>query len=188
MMWNSVENNSPNFGARHLLKTSIVEKVANEAKNIEANLVEMKFSDINDYAVLDNLKSSWSKGEYTQMICSPSYNDSRKIQVLTLQTDGFERLDEDKILGVVDILINGEKATIRFLQGKPSIVYDKNRKIHRIGDALCNGLRTWLKEHNIKTLDVFVERSKQPFYRKALPDIRDKACTQDSYTNMILDV
>ena len=188
MMWNSVENCSPNFGARHLLKTNVIKKVANEAKSIEANLVEMKFADVNDSAVLENLRSSWSKGEYTQMICSPSYDNSRKIQALTLQKDGFERLDEDKILGLIDFRKNGEKATIRFLQGKPSIVYSQNRDISKIGEALCKGFRQLLGEEGVKSVDVFVEKSKQPFYRKVFPDIRDKVSNQDSYTNMILDV
>lgn len=186
----SVSNKNINFQAKFLAKTQVYKKIENSQKKLlpqEVNLLELNMNNANDLQALDYIKQNWINSEYVGIICSPSNDTRRKLHVLTLQTANFDKLENDKILAIHDILVDGEFSRWRFLQGRPDIVYNASREIIGVGRAVLESTKNLLKDQGVKKIDTYVERAKQPFFKKVFPEFKNKICTQESYTNLELN-
>lgn len=189
---NSINSNfqSPNFGARHLVKTSVLHKVADMAKSepIEVHLVELDLLSPSDLKTIQDVKEKWVGAEFAQMICSPYYSPDRKLYALTKQKDGFESLNPNDVLGAADVNLKDKRVNVRFLQADPNIIFDKNRPIKGIGDSLMKSLAGHLGENGYETMGIFANRFVTPFYEKVFPNIKHKPSTVDDCANLVVDL
>lgn len=180
---------STNFRGNHLLKTNVMRKFATEYLPKEANIVEVSFTNPEDSQALQELPKLWENAEFISIITSPSSAPNRKIYAITTQTEEFGKINPSEILGVADFYLNGKNATLRFLQADSNIIKQEERNIKGIGKNLMYGMVEYLKRLGFETMDLFAESGrKKPFYKKIFPTIKDKPCTSESSTNLILDL
>lgn len=187
----SFNSTTPTFKAKPLLKTNVLKKALNSAEEYlpkEANIIEMSYENPEDSKVLETIKNDWVGAEFTPMICSSYTTPERKIYAITSQKENFEKPDADKILGVADFAIKGDKALLRFLQADSRIIKEKNREIKGVGKAIMQGIIKHLKTLNCNSMDLYASRDVQPFYKKIFPSIKNKPTTMESSTNLILDI
>ena len=189
---NSINSNfqSPNFGAKHIVKTNVLRKVAGMSNPVpmEAHLVELDLHSANDLKTIQDVKEKWVGAEFAQMICSPYYSPDRKLYALTKQKDGFESLNPNDVLGAADVNLKGKRANLKFLQADPNIIFDKNRPIKGIGDSLMKSLAGHLGENGYETMGIFANRFVTPFYEKVFPNIKHKPSTVDDCANLVVDL
>lgn len=189
---NSINSNynTPNFGARHLVKTNVLHKVADMAKAepMEANLVELDLHSPSDLQTIQDVKAKWVGAEFAEMICTPFYSPDRRLYALTKQKDGFENLNPSDVLGAADVNLKDKRANLRFLQADPHIILDKNRSIKGIGASLMKSLSGHLGENGYETIGIFANHFVKPFYETVFPNIKSKASTADDCANLVLDL
>lgn len=189
---NSINSNqyTPNFGARHLVKTSVMRKAIGmcEHKPIEANLVELDLHSPEDLKTIQAVKEKWVGAEFAQMICSPYYSPDRKLYALTKQKDGFENLNPSEVLGAADVNLKDKRANIRFLQADPNIIFAKERSIKGIGNSLMTSLADHLGKCGYETMGIFANRFVTPFYEKVFPNIKHKPSTVDDCANLVVNL
>lgn len=177
-------SNTPNihFGAVHL-KNAQVLKCVTTAKEfpVDVSLVEMNHNNPNDKKALDELKTIWADGRFTEITCSESFIPNRKVYALTTQKYSFDNINPNKVIGLADGILNSDNLYLRFIQSN-------HKEYKHAGKAMLETIVENAKSFGAKTMDVFVEENIKPFYRKVFPQIKDKPCTQESSTNLILDL
>lgn len=177
-----------NFKAKPIMPSKVMKKVAGEYFPINAHVIEMSYSDVNDAKALETIKDKWAKSQFAAMICSNYTSPHRKVYAITTQTQDFANPVPEKIMGLADFILKGENANLRFLQADPDIINANNRAILGVGKSLMKGVVENLKLLGFKTMDLFAEQRVKPFYKKVFPAIQDKESTMENYTNLILNI
>lgn len=189
---NSINSNfqSPNFGAKHIVKTNVLRKVAGMSNPVpmEAHLVELDLHLANDLKTIQDVKEKWVGAEFVQMICSPYYSPDRKLYALTKQKDGFESLNPNDVLGAADVNLKGKRANLNFLQADPNIINEKNRSIKDIGRSMMLVLSDHLGKQGFDELGMFANRFVTPFYERVFPNIKHKSSTAEDFANLVVDL
>lgn len=189
METSSVCNSDITFGAKPVIKASVLKKVAegiNEFVPKEAQIVELSYSNPHDAEALAVLKNKWVNGRLTEVICSPSNIETRKVYALTAQNSDFEKIDSSKILGLADVDIKDGNATMRFLQAAPEFVDNSKRSVRNVGLAMVRGLIEKFRADGLASIDLFSEQKLKPFYKKVSSHFVDKPSTMESSTNLVL--
>ena len=184
-----VKKSNITFGAKPLIKVSVLQRLSENAMEFvpkETHIVEMSYINQQDAKALAVLRNKWVDGKFTEMICSPSTSEARKIYALTTQCSDLENIDTSQVLGLADVNIKNGNANLRFLQAAPRFVDSPNRPTKNIGKSLIQGLVEKFRTDGLKSMDLFAEHKLKPFYKKVCPQILDKESTIDSCTNLIL--
>lgn len=188
---NSINSNfqSPNFGAKHIVKTNVLRNVVGKQPvPIEAHLVELDLLSPSDLKTIQDVKEKWVGAEFAQMICSPYYSPDRKLYALTKQKDGFESLNSNDVLGAADVNLKGKRANLKFLQADPNIINEKNRSIKDIGRSMMLVLSDHLGKQGFDELGMFANRFVTPFYERVFPNIKHKSSTAEDFANLVVDL
>ena len=188
---NSINSNfqSPNFGAKHIVKTNVLRNVVGKQPvPIEAHLVELDLLSPSDLKTIQDVKEKWVGAEFAQMICSPYYSPDRKLYALTKQKEGFEQLNPSDVLGAADVNLKGKRANLKFLQADPNIINEKNRSIKDIGRSMMLVLSDHLGKQGFAELGIFANRFVTPFYERVFPNIKHKSSTAEDFANLVVDL
>lgn len=188
---NSINSNfqSPNFGAKHIVKTNVLRNVVGKQPvPIEAHLVELDLLSPSDLKTIQDVKEKWVGAEFAQMICSPYYSPDRKLYALTKQKDRFESLNPNDVLGAADVNLKGKRANLKFLQADPNIINEKNRSIKDIGRSMMLVLSDHLGKQGFDELGMFANRFVTPFYERVFPNIKHKSSTAEDFANLVVDL
>lgn len=143
-----------NFCAR-FLKNIPVKKYADPSyTNETASFIEFDLNNVSDVFALDDVSFEFGDDSFVNNIAFDAKNiyknkgndfNSVKIYGLTTQTDSFERVKPEKVLGIVETkLSNSEPASreIDFLQVNPKFVYSTGKpEYKRIGSAILDCLK-----------------------------------------------
>ena len=148
-----IENQySPCFGAKFINNVNIGKLQQGVAKycNCEVSFLEIDPHNTGDIKALENCSKYWSYAKYADSIyhaASALRNDSKyykdnKVYVLTSQTDVFEKLNDDKILGMVHVSPFADKSLfIEHIQVKPDIIYVNKPDYKGVGTGILNSLK-----------------------------------------------
>lgn len=172
--------NSPSFNGVLLGKTKIFKRSANGSLE-NVHFVEMDSKNPFDKFTLSSLKKVWASGRFTEMICSKTGNPNDKIYALTTQADNFEQINPHKVVSLAYGARYDDVFHLIFLQSK-------HNEYRHAGKATLLSIADNAKINGVKTVEVFVEERIKPFYRKVFPNIKDKPCTKENSTNMILKI
>ncbi len=177
------QNTDINFTARHIATKKIF--IANAPKNV--TIIELTNSKA-DKNVIKYIKKNWKKAQFSQILDEKYKNNNNKIYLITKQKSHFNNINPKKVLGFADVELKRQNANLRFLQVIPKAINTGLGKVKKVGQSLIEGIVSHFKKIGVKTMDLFAERRVKPFYKKVLPEIKDKESTMDSYTNLILDI
>ena len=128
----------------------------------------------NDLNVLNKLDQSWQRQLIVKDIIKnfiDFHNRKRFYEeghffVLTTQDEGFENLDESKILGITEVnkMHSTNSITIENLQVNPNTKYrELFRKYKYVGAELVNFIKSHFSE---KEITLYALRTAIPFYEK----------------------
>ena len=154
-------------------------------KDFQASFVELDPKNFNDLEMLNKINQTW-RGDYTDTIYNSAFCSSvmphlkMKYYVLTTQQDTFSKLDDKKVLGVVELNKLKDINRIEFLQVNPNYIVgkpkswiaklfssDDNKKstsplFKRVGSAILESL----KKITDKPLDLISVKNATGFYKK----------------------
>ncbi len=144
---------SVNFKARFIHNTTINEYRAGKYEPIKANFVEIDPLNFNDRKAISILVGTWGDDlvnlrairSNIEGLATIKKDIKLYIYALTLQQDNFQKVDFNKILGLVQIDKSNQPMSIDYLQVNP--VYKKQtnemlkqRKYKYIGKAIMNSV------------------------------------------------
>ena len=167
--------NNINFGAKFVCSTTIKQKSDNNYKNLPANIVEIDETDSSDNDAINDVAKIWQSDSFNNLTFVDSIVhdiEMRKvlnlrptpIYAITLQENNFEKLDSERVLGLVEFSKVSDGNKIDYLQVNPlyveKCVFDK--KVCGIGTALIN----FLKGIADNFIEVTSSKSAKGFYEK----------------------
>ncbi len=171
-----IENQySPVFGAKLINNHVNVGKLQQGATrycNSEVSFVEIEPDNVNDIKALKNCSEYWSYAKFSDNIyhaaCAArnesKYYENNKVYALTSQTDSFEKLDDDKILGLVHVSpIEQNSLFIEHLQVKPDIIFVNKPEYKGVGTGILDSLKELT---NKITLFPTKDKSVRDFYER----------------------
>ena len=170
-----IENQySPEFGAKLINNINIgkLQEGVTRYCDTKVSFVEIEPHNVDDISALQNCSKYWSYAKFADTIYHAACairNDSKfykqnKVYALTSQTDTFEKLDEDKILGMVHVSPFEDKSLfIEHLQVKPDLIFLNKPEYKGTG----TGILTSLKEltHKISLFPT-KDKSVRDFYER----------------------
>ncbi len=122
--------NSISFKGRYINSVNIKQNEGQNYKSVSSSFVELNPKDRNDISVLRELQKKWG-GQYTYTIyddalrSSYSTNSNSKYFALTTQKKDFHKLDNEKVLGIVDLAENKDVNFLNFIQVNPKYITKK---------------------------------------------------------------
>ncbi len=170
-----IENNySQSFGAKFVNNVNIgkLQSGAKRYCNDSVSFVEIEPNNVDDINALENCSKHWSYAKFADNIyhavCaarneSKYYKDNR-VYALTVQTDTFEKLNEDDILGLVHVSpLENNSLFIEHLQVKPDIIFVNTPEYKGVGTGILNSLKQLT---NKITLFPTKDKSVRDFYER----------------------
>ncbi len=159
------------FGAKFINPINVGKFNGKTYRQVDVSFVEISPFSVNDISALKDIATYWENDKFAgniyfsaEKIYKTKSQDGIRIFALTTQVDSFEKLDADKILGVIETEKRGERA-IHFndLQAKPDCVYAVQPEYKGIGDAISNSLK---KIYNKMTAKSAPDLSVKRFYER----------------------
>ena len=198
-MNNILLKNNISFKAIPIKKTSVIAKESDNSDKFvpkEVSVVKFDPNSMSDINTMKQLKNSWTESQYAYVIYCKFYDKDHSIFALTTQNDGYENIDPNNVLGLIDYKISGENANLWFLETakefKTSIQDNnsgnENRSIKNVGKTLFTGTVDYLKSLGIKKINLLAVPSAKQFYSKVFPSIRCRTPDEEDYSNMVLDI
>ncbi len=143
-----------NFGAKFKNPVEILRKDAQGAfKPHKVSFVEIEPSNENDIKALGRASYYWAENEhyasniYTDALGlrnDKSWQDRVKIFVVTEQKDHFEKLDDEKILGLTEIVKQKPKEFhISYIQVDPRNVYSLEPLFKKVGTKILDSIKAF---------------------------------------------
>jgi len=148
-----IHNNfSPVFCAKfqNIVKISKLAEGSNKYADETASFVKIEPNNIDDINALKNIAKCWKDASFATNIyyaASAIRNDSKfyknhMVFALTSQKSDFEKLDDDKILGIIHIApLNKFWLFIEQLQANPKYIYKKDSLYKGIGTGILNSVK-----------------------------------------------
>lgn len=133
----------------------------------QVSLIKFNLDSKNDRNVLKKLSTSWSCSFAGSIYDGVKDGTASEVYGLTIQKDSFCKLDAHKILGLAEIVDQGDGGIcLEYLQIKPKYQYEKRfkpRKLIGAGSGIVDYLKKISRVSYIKTNPVF---SAIDFYEK----------------------
>jgi hypothetical protein len=160
------------FGARYVDKGSVSKYDNNTCKYkpVDVNIVELEKNNKADLETLRNSNNSWKGGRFTKYISKnfedfsrdAKWQDNHRFYALTTQSDTFNKLDSDKILGYVEIAERNDGIELKNLQGKPENNFPKkSRQYKNVGKCVSDFLKKFKQ-----TIEAISDYPAEGFYVK----------------------
>ena len=144
---------SQGFGANFINKTKILKNIENTRSynECEAVIAKIDVTNINDIKALDKVAKYWQDSKFALNIyyaaCAKKdnskYYKDNDIFVLSSQTRDFDKLDSEKILGLLQVNKMPDKSMfIEHIEVKPSIINTVPSVYKECGTQLLNFLKS----------------------------------------------
>ena len=177
------QNSEVSFSARYIATKKIL--VARTPKNV--SIIELTNSK-RDKNVIKYIKQNWKNAKFSHILDEKLNNKNNKVYLITTQKSHYNNINKNKVLGFDDVELKKQNANLRFLQVIPKVINTGLGRVKKVGQSLIEGIVSHFKKNDVQTMDLFAEHRVKPFYKKVLPNIKDKESTMDSYTNLILNI
>ena len=171
-----MEINRISFGAKPINDVTIKkwDRQTKKFTDCPAKFVKIDSENPIDLSVLNTLAQKWKGAKYIQRIATASHwmNIRKYVEIdvyaLTSQQKDFERLRQNKILGVVEMRNDPNDSKNRkvwYLQVKPSVmnVNNQNNKYEKAGTSILDSLK---KIYTRMSLYADDDKNIQKFYKK----------------------
>lgn len=165
-------NNDISFTAKYI-SSVMVQRLADNGKYLptKANAVELSAKNNNDLSTLEKLSEKWGDDTYASNILDEAtslnefYNEYRPtVYALTTQKDNFEKLQPNKILGLMETSDDfGTIKSLDYLQTNPEFLDKFKPAMKRIGTAMLNFIERINKGRRI---EIDAVESAKSFYLK----------------------
>ena len=140
----------------------------------KVNFVEIDTANAGDVVAIRNIAKYWRNSLYVDCICDTAmqkYNGNDyfkpyKLYAMTLQKDELEKLDDKKILGIVEIIKPHESKSsinLHHIEVNPEYIYSQNSKYKGIGTAMIKSLQDMYYQINLISRRT---KSVKNFYKK----------------------
>lgn len=165
---------SPAFRAKFVNSINIGKLNNSFAKYADSKVSFVEIEPHNDMDIdaLEKCSKYWSYAKFTDNIYqvaysirnNSKYHNKNKVYALTSQTDKFEKLHQDKILGLIHVSPLEDKTIfIDHLQVKPDIIYTNKPEYKGVGTGILTSLK--LLADKIKLFPT-KEKSVRDFYER----------------------
>ncbi len=165
--------NSINFTANHIKNVNIMKKCYNQYKPCDVALVEMDVKNKNDIKAMEKTTLLWDT-TFTSFVLDDMERCSKytkhpswlKIYALTTQKDNFEKIQASKILGVLELIKQGDSAKIETLQTNTKYIKEKfnpTPKYKHIGSELVSHVQNQFFDKELFLIPV---KKAVDFYKK----------------------
>ena len=137
------------FGAKYINPINVGKLEGKACKQVDVSFVEINPFNKEDRFALSEIAHYWEHDKFAGNIsvCADLINESKsadgiKIFALTSQGDSFEKLNPEKILGVIETEDTAPfHIHINRFQTKPDYVYKKDLEYSGIGTSILNSLK-----------------------------------------------
>jgi len=161
------------FQARYILPAVVMRQESNGYKNTKVSFVELDAKNYSDLKSVKQLEYFWSKNSqyifdicdtFADLIHGALNNDIIKIFALTAQKSDFDKLDSNKILGLVEFeKVNDKVNHINYIQtGKNFSYYTDMPEYKYVGSTLLDKLKERYPQQDILLLSA----KANDFYKK----------------------
>ena len=139
------------FKASLINKPNILKRNSNgKYSETPCSFIKIDANNSNDIRALNNVSKYWEFSSfaeniaYTAKLMSSGRNIKSKynIYALTTQNENLNKLDDEKILGLVEIEeLPNNNVFLGYIQVKPELIYDLPLEIKRCGSAMLDCLK-----------------------------------------------
>lgn len=159
------------FGAKFINPINVGKLDGKAYNQIDVSFVELNPFNSDDVSALRQIAKYWENDKFAmniketaEMIFKDKSADGIKIYTLTSQGDSFEKLNPDKILGVIEI----EDAApfhihINRFQTKPEYIYGYKPEYKGVGTSILNSLKEMCNKISAISED---DKSTRSFYER----------------------
>jgi hypothetical protein len=175
------------FNAKYIGNVHIQKRKFLKYKPYEVSLVELKKADQSDLSAMSRIARDW-RGAIKYLI--GNIEPSERILGITTQTDNFEKLDSNKLLGIMQYYDEKKSILLARIQTRPDTKYCKvkspltsifkqKREYKGIGGVLIDKL---LELRNGKKVYLIAKKDAIPFYIKKgfkLDSVSERAMTYE---------
>lgn len=152
---NTINNNSKmNFGAKFKNPVKILKKDATENYlSHKASFIELELENENDLKALANINHYWAERDqyatniYTtalELRANKNLQNFTKIFAITEQNDKFEKLNDEKILGLAEVSTRKPKEYyISYIQVNPQNVFSISPEFKRVGTRILDSIKAF---------------------------------------------
>ena len=175
------------YGEKLLLKSKVLERDKFNPLTFnkkDAFILELDLADSNNTKLLEELRELWKDGEFTKFITNPVGDSKRKLYAISSNADNVSAQD---VYGLADFKFEGDNAILSFLQAAPQEL-TQNRNIKSIGRSLLTDLFDYFKELGVSRIETFSRPQEKSFYKTVFTNLQEKASTQHSYTNIVINL
>jgi hypothetical protein len=142
-------DNKVSFGAKYINHINVGKLNGKNYSQVEVPFVEINPLNKNDIDALNDIAKYWIDDKFATNIsvtANAIYEDKNpekiKIYALTSQTDCFEKLNPDNILGVIETEnISPFHIHINRFQVKPDYVYNRDLEYAGVGTSILSSLK-----------------------------------------------
>lgn len=143
---------SPLFGAILYNRVNVgkLQQGTNRYNDSEVSFVRIEPYNSDDIKALEKCSKYWQYSKFTTNIyhaANAMKNDSpyykhNKVFALTSQCDNFEKLDDEKILGLVHVSpFSDGSLFVEHIQVKPDLIYENKPEYKGAGTGILNSLK-----------------------------------------------
>ena len=139
----------------------------------DVHFVELESHNAADVQALKNVAKYWKHSIYTDSVYNSLLDKSksdksiceRKFYSLTTQQSGFELLDDEKILGISEVMVrrNPSEIYLCYIEADPKYIYEQTREYKRIGTAMLDSLKKLYSKITLNARDTYAVKK---FYLK----------------------
>ena len=141
------------FGATYITDSNVQKLDSNKKyKSEPVNFVEIDSKNYSDVQALGKISKYWPNSFYSsafydtalQKYKGNNYFNIYKLYALTSQQDHFEKLDDERILGLVEVVQpskNTPKIFVSHIETNPQYLYSKDSEYTGIGSAMLESLQ-----------------------------------------------
>lgn len=159
------------FGAKFVNPINVGKLERKTYNQVDVSFVEINPLNRDDIYALSEIAKYWENDKFAmnikesaEMILKDKSPDGIKIYALTSQGDSFEKLNPDKVLGVIETEdVSPLNIHINRFQTKPEYVYDYNPEYKGVGTAILNSLK---ERFNKMTAISMPDQSVRRFYER----------------------
>lgn len=157
------------FGARYINSIPVLKQTEDGCQKQNISFVEIDANDTNDINSLNKTSVKWGDDSYLMfaeaLLKEGIENGKRHLYMATAQSDSFEKLDENKVLGAVVFDEEKDENHIELLQVEPSNLARKSKSASwkKVGSSIVNNLQ---KMYSDKPMTVFSAYDAIGFYEK----------------------
>ena len=162
------------FKAKYIQPTTIKHKgIDSQFHDYKAAIAELKTCSQNDLMTINELNCDWSNCQtlandiakiYNSLYANTKPSEDESFFVVTTQKDKFDKLDREKILGIIQTKKTNNVLEIENLQVSPETNYAAVvRQFKQVGRRLVEFI---INSNNNNRIELLSERSAIPFYEK----------------------